>query len=118
MLITIQANTIQELDEIVARLGAKQPPAAAPAAPSRTEAPKVEEAKTPKTETPKTPAKSDVAQISYAKDVAPLILRMAEDKGRDAVKALFSTFGVGKGPELKAEQYGEVIEAINSALMA
>lgn len=126
MRIVIEADTIQEFDDVIAHLAGKKQSAAALAVSAKThedvgsKADRDGEMKsaTPKETSKQKETKSDVAEISYAKEVAPLIVKMAEEKGRDAVKALFGTFGVGKGPDLKADQYADVMKAINNALMA
>jgi len=64
---------------------------------------------------PKAPAKP--ATPDFKEEVAPLILKLAE-KGREKVMAVFSTFGVAKGSELKPEQYAEAIAALNTAITA
>jgi hypothetical protein len=50
------------------------------------------------------PASGSSETLDYEKDVKPLVIKAGGVKGRDAVLALFGTFGVTKGPELKADQ--------------
>jgi hypothetical protein len=85
------------------------------------------ETKTTKTETkasePETkpveaktqPAAADAPAIAIA-DVNAAIIALAKAKGRDAAVAVLGTFGVAKAPELKAEQYADVVAAAKKAM--
>lgn len=115
MRITIECNDLTEFDAVIAKFTAKQSIAAGTTQ-TKTETPKDS---TPKeTSKPKEETKSDVAELSYAKDVAPAILKMAEAKGRDAVKEMFKAFNVTSGPQLKADQYAGIIKAVDNAMLA
>ena len=115
MRITIECNDLAEFDTVIAHLAGKKQSAVAPAAtPAKIDNPKDAKPK----EEPKAETKSDVAELSYAKDVAPAILKMAEAKGRDAVKEMFKAFSVTSGPQLKADQYAAVIKAVDTAMLA
>ena len=74
--------------------------------------PSPKEISTPKEETDS----SDVVEISYAKDVGPRVLKLAEAKGRPAAVAVLTSFGVEKAPQLKASQYAAFIKAIDAAM--
>jgi hypothetical protein len=62
-------------------------------------------------------AKTEAPAVDFKKDVAPLILQLA-DKNRDKAKEVLATFGAAKGSELKAEQYAEAITALKAAIEA
>lgn len=49
----------------------------------------------------------DSAKLDYTQDIRPLVVKVSQDKGRDTITALLQRFGVGKGPELKPEQWAE-----------
>ena len=57
------------------------------------------------------------AQTSYdyAKDVAPVLTKVAQ-KSRDSLVALLAKFGAKKGNELKADDYAAVLAAANELL--
>jgi hypothetical protein len=44
------------------------------------------------------------AALEYERDVKPLVIRAGGAKGRDAVMALLSKFGVAKGPDVPADK--------------
>lgn len=54
-------------------------------------------------------------ELNYAADVSPKIAAAAA-KNRAAVVAALSRFGVAKGTELKPEQWGEFIAAMDAIL--
>lgn len=60
---------------------------------------------------------TDAAQTSYdyAKDVAPVLTKVAQ-KSRDSLVALLAKFGAKKGNELKADDYAAVLGAANELL--
>lgn len=131
MKINLEFNSLAELDEFVAHhVGAKARQTTAAVAP-KVETPKEPKAETPKVETPKEPkadkpkepkapkepeAKSAKEEISYANDVAPRVLKLAETKGRDAAVALLESFGVSKAPQLEPGQYAKFIAAVDAKL--
>jgi hypothetical protein len=49
-------------------------------------------------------------------DVNAAIIALAKAKGRDAAVALLGTFGAAKAPELKPEQYADVVAAAKKAM--
>lgn len=55
------------------------------------------------------------ATIAVA-DVNAAIIALAKAKGREAAVAVLGTFGVAKVPELKAEQYADVLAAVKKAM--
>jgi hypothetical protein len=85
------------------------------------EAPKEANAKVdkPKETVPKESTKtSETAEISYAKDVAPRVLKLAIAKGRTAALELLAKFKVEKAPQLTADQYPAFIAAADAAIAA
>ena len=60
---------------------------------------------------------TDAAQTSYdyAKDVAPVLTKVAQ-KSRDSLVALLAKFGAKKGNEIKADDYAAVLGAANELL--
>jgi hypothetical protein len=89
---------------------AGKPAAAAPSAESQ--APSAAAATT--AEFPSEPV-ADAPAIAIA-DVNAAIIALAKAKGRDAAVAVLGTFGVAKAPELKAEQYADVVAAAKKAM--
>lgn len=58
---------------------------------------------------------SDTEQPSY-QDVAALITKVSRNVGRDAAVELLESFGAKRGPDLKPEQYADVVAACEKAL--
>ena len=114
----ITGTTFDELVSGVAKLANQfsaskaEAKAEAKAEPKVEAKPSLKEISTPKEETDS----SDVVEISYAKDVGPRVLKLAEAKGRPAAVAVLTSFGVEKAPELKASQYAAFIKAIDAAM--
>jgi len=90
----------------------KAEPATAATAPASDESaqPKPQE----KTE-PVVDAAAKTAAIAVP-EVNTAIIALAKAKGRDAAVAVLKQFGVAKVPELKAEQYADVIAAAKKAM--
>lgn len=66
---------------------------------------------------PSKPAKAKApAEMTYEENVRPLALKVAGTKGRDALVALFTEFGVKSGPALKPEQFAAFIARCNEVL--
>jgi hypothetical protein len=61
------------------------------------------------------PAAADTPAIAVA-DVNASIIALAKAKGRDAAVAVLQQFGVAKVPELKADQYADVLAAVKKAM--
>lgn len=57
------------------------------------------------------------ASVSY-EDVKHAIVKLSGSKGRDAVVALLTEFGAGKGPDLKPEQFAEFIAKASQLVAA
>lgn len=64
------------------------------------------------------PATSSSAALDYEKDVKPLALRVAKDKGREALVEILKGFKVAQANLLKPEQFGEFVKSCNTALSA
>lgn len=56
------------------------------------------------------------ASLDYEKDVKPLALRVAKDKGREKLIEILGTFGVAQANLLKSEQWAEFTTKCNAAL--
>lgn len=139
---TVTVSNINQLNAVIAALGMPEEAPAKPVADtvfakSPTEAlANAEKAKAakaaPKTEAPAkqeapaaepTPAAAPAPEASAPTDTAPsyedvkkLVLKMSSEKGREPTVALLGTFGVAKAPDLKPEQFADVIAALNAAL--
>lgn len=70
--------------------------------------------KTPAKPAPKKPAED--ALPDYAADVAPLVLRVANEVSRDACLEVLGAFDVKKATELSPDQYKDFIDALNAKL--
>jgi hypothetical protein len=111
----IEKNT-EAIEKLTAMLLASGVLAARPEAPpTPTEKPKTPPA--PKAAAPKPTPEPAVTEpvvaegaepVDYNKDVKPLLLKVSQAKGRDALLALLTKFGAKNGSDLKAEQLGDV----------
>lgn len=129
MRIHLEFNDTNELDEFVAHYNQNRGTVASVV---RTPVPKDTVKEEPKEEPkPKAPAapKADAKpkapaapkeepkdELSFADDIAPKILAIANGKSREAAVALLAKFGVTKGPQLKPEQFAEFAEAADAVL--
>lgn len=120
MKITIEVTSIEELNDFAnsfLNTTAKDTPAPRKV---KSEEPKVETPKAPKA--PKEPVKAETpkaeteGELDFAKDVAPLILKLAKEKGRDAAVSLLNSFGVEKGPELEPGQFKKFVSQAKAKL--
>lgn len=140
MRITIECDSVDELNQLATRLGGNTVAVASKASAPKDEPKPSASAKThedtgskaerdgeakPKEEPKAAPAKIEAAEISYAKDVAPRVLELAGMKlpdapkaGREAAVTVMKKFGVEKAPQLKVEQYADFIVAIDAAVEA
>lgn len=71
----------------------------------------------PKAE-PKAPPTASSAALDYEKDVKPLALRVAKEKGREALVKILEGFKVTQANLLKPEQFGDFTKQCNTALTA
>lgn len=60
-------------------------------------------------------ASDKAAEVPAYTTVVSAINKLAQGKGRDAAVAVLSKFGVTRGPELKPEQYADVIASCEEA---
>jgi hypothetical protein len=61
------------------------------------------------------PAAAEAPAVAFDA-VRDAIMGLSKAKGRDAAVAVLGTFGVAKAPELKAEQYADVVAAAKKAM--
>lgn len=50
-------------------------------------------------------------------EIKAAVLKLAATKGRDAAVGVLQSFGAAKAPELKPEQYGDALTALNNAMV-
>lgn len=140
--VTITLHNPTQLNAVMAAMGTEFQPAMAQAEapqPAQTEKPTQAKAQTTKVKTDPKPdaaptsepaqtasnnsensskestAANDTEQPSY-QDVAALITKVSRSVSRDAAVKILNHFGAKKGPELKPEQYADVITACNEVL--
>jgi hypothetical protein len=75
-------------------------------------------AKSEPTPAPVAPVAEATAGTPSYQDAAQAVTKLSRIKGRDAAVALLAQFGAGKLPEVKPEQFAEVITAANIAIGA
>lgn len=122
--IALQENT-NAIRELIAAIQAGAVPAAAAVEVTK---PKTEK-KATKTDEPAAEVKpsepvaetedetpSKLTEPATYEAVADAIKNVAKTKGRDVAVNLLKQFGVSKGPDLKVEQYAEVLAAAQTAL--
>lgn len=56
--------------------------------------------------------------LDYEKDVKPLALRVAKEKGREKLVEILGVFKVAQANLLKPEQFNEFVKSCNTALTA
>lgn len=61
------------------------------------------------------PAETETAGATY-QDAAAAITKLSRTKGRDAAVAILTEFGAAKLPDVKPEQFADVIAAAEAAL--
>lgn len=123
--VTITVHNDAQLNAILAAMGKDLQPEAPK--PAQTEKPAQTKAQTTKAKDDPKPdaapsskestaaSESDTEQPSY-QDVAALITKVSRNVGRDAAVELLDSFGAKRGPDLKPEQYADVIAACKKAL--
>ena len=105
----------------VLRVEAAEMPRAAKAQPAP--APEPEPAPAPEPEPEPGLAEPEPAEIEpartyvYATEVAPHVLGLVNKRGRDATKAVLARFGVTTASQLNASRYGELMAAVDAALV-
>jgi len=99
----------------VLRVEAAEMPRAAKAQPAP--APEPEPAPAPELAEPE-PAEIEPARTyAYATEVAPHVLGLVNKRGRDVAKAVLAQFGVTTASQLDASRYGELMAAVDAALV-
>lgn len=73
---------------------------------SETVAEAVEELNEP--EAPKT--------LNFDKEVAPLVLKLVQTKGPEAIKAILDQFGVQRASQIDPARFGELVDLVQDAL--
>jgi hypothetical protein len=63
-----------------------------------------------------TPAADKPAALDYERDVKPLALNVAKDKGREALVTINTTFKVDHAGKLTPAQWPDYVAACNKAL--
>lgn len=126
---TIPAPVVAPAPEVTAKKSAKATPAPqpveAPAPSSPTAEVAVAAAPAPSTAqpapqpstAPAADANSAGSTVTY-QDAAGAITKLSRTKGRDAAIAVLAKFGAAKLPDVKAEQYADVLAAANEAMGA
>jgi hypothetical protein len=100
----------------VLRVEAAEMPRAAKAQPAP--APEPGAAPAPEPEPEPEPVEIKPARTyAYAKEVAPHVLGLVNKRGRDATKAVLARFGVTTASQLDASRYGELMAAVDAALV-
>ena len=57
------------------------------------------------------------ATLDYKSEVAPMVLKLVEMKGKPAAQAVLDEFGVVKASEIPAERWGELVDMIKERLV-
>lgn len=111
------------MQALLERLGAAAPAAlesvtAKPAAETKAK-PQAEkpaaQAKAEPQKQPETKGEAQAEAVTY-EQIKPLIIKLGATKGREVAAALLQEFGVTRGPDLKAEQYGAVFVKLQGLL--
>lgn len=68
------------------------------------------------TQTEATPASPERA-YDFDKEVAPLVLRVVQSKGPDAIRAILDQFGVQRASQVDPARYGELVGLLEEALV-
>lgn len=135
---TTAEELLEQIDAFVARGGAisvtvdpvmpevkKAAAKAAKVEEPKPEPAKVEESKAEKQPDPEpepTKAEEPAAEtgktLDYQADVLPLVFKLTEVKGRDAVIKVLETFGVAKASQVASEKFGEFVAAVQAEIGA
>jgi len=79
---------------------AEESPAAVPEIPTETASPQ-----------PEAPR-----QLNFDKEVAPLVLKLVQTKGPEAIKAILDQFGVQRASQIDPARFGELVDLVQDAL--
>ncbi|MEN9936007.1 MAG: hypothetical protein RLZZ387_2586 [Chloroflexota bacterium] len=89
------------------------PPASTVEAPSATLS---SEPDTPTVESAPAPSEPDAPVLDFDKDVTPLVLRVAKEKGKDVAIEILSQFGAARASEVDEARWPELCNALSDAL--
>lgn len=107
--IEIQAETVSELAQRMVLMGAQlQRDTGAPAEPATKPEPKAK-AKEPS----KAPEQST---LNFEKDVAARVLRLVQQKGKEAATTLLSEFGASRASHVEADRWPELVSRLDEVL--
>lgn len=127
---TITIHTVEQLHAVLGVVGKCTPVTrpeaiAAPEAPEKTEkAPAAKKSKpepvaeavaTPEPKAEPAPVADDAQQATY-QDAAAAITKLSRVKGRDTAVALLGEFGASKLPDVKPEQFADIIGKANALM--
>jgi len=131
---TIEASSVEELADKLLAVGSRlqggqtvAPVEAAPAksrkkvpegnaAASSAEAPSPTSNSAPNTPSADAaPCPSEPASLDWDKDVAPAVLAVVKDKGREFVTSVLEQFGVTRAAQLPPERWQELLDALTNA---
>lgn len=99
--------------EEVGNAPSTEAPKSAPAAEATESQPTTPEPST--TDAPALSA-SEPASLDFDKDIAPLVLRVVSEKGRDVAIEILSQFGVTRASEVEEARWGELHNVLTDAL--
>lgn len=127
--ISLTADTLPELLEMAARFGATPVVAASVGVSSAPKTPKTEEKKpedkklvdkkadTKKEEPKAEEKKADAPKVlNYQTEVAPLVLKVIDKKGRTFVEQMLERYGVAKASQIKADVLPEFVAELNEIM--
>lgn len=101
----------------VLRVEAAEMPRAAKAQPAPAPEPEPAPAPEPELAEPEPVEIKPARTYAYATEVAPHVLGLVNKRGRDATKAVLARFGVTTASQLDASRYGELMAAVDAALV-
>lgn len=124
---TLLADNTAAIRELIATIKAQvyaeaSQPATTKPAPAKAEPkPKAEPKSAPEPAVEDTPEShatpADPETLVTLDEIKAAVLKLAATKGRDAAVAVLQSFGAAKAPELKPEQYGDALTALNDAMV-
>ena len=116
---TIEASSVEELaDKLLAvgsRLQGGQTVAPVEAAPTKSRKKAEPATAAEPTATAAEPANEAPASLDWDKDVAPAVLAVVKDKGREFVTSVLEQFGVTRAAQLPPERWQELLDALTDA---
>ena len=89
---------------------------AAPAADTPEEQTAASEPTTAATSAEKRPSEAEKPrQLDFDKEVAPLVLKLVQTKGPEAIKAILDQFGVQRASQIDPARFGELVDLVQDA---